>query len=168
VGSALLPVEGENGWQSDTRTVQIQGKTLFRRLETNSHSYGLVLGGVVRSQSVADQVANYYAYVPFTRSFGDDKAFLHVNLGAQRSGADPVTSLTYGAGAEISITPRLFVIAEVFGDNHTRQSYQGGVRIWLVPDHVQIDTTVGARAGDIGASRWFTVGLRLISPTLFK
>ena len=48
--------------------MNLQGKTLFRQLATNSYSYGLAIGGVVRSRGAADQVPNYYAYVPFTRS----------------------------------------------------------------------------------------------------
>lgn len=167
LGSAELPVD-DLGLRSYTRTVQVQGKTLFKTLETNSYAYGLAIGGVVRSRGAADRVPNYYAYAPFTRSLLDDRLFLNVNLGVQQAGADPVNSLTWGVGAEYGITPRVFLIAETYGDNHTRNSYQGGLRIWIVPNHVQIDTTVGAQSGNIGPTRWMTIGVRLISPPFLK
>ncbi|MEO7727990.1 MAG: hypothetical protein ABIS45_12110 [Burkholderiales bacterium] len=167
LGSAELPVD-DLGTRSNTRTVQIQGKTLFKTLETNGYSYGLAVGGVVRSNGAADQVPNYYAYMPYTRSLWDDRLFVHVNAGVQRAGVDPLNSATWGVGTEFGLTRRMFLIAEVFGSNHTRPSYQGGVRAWLVPNRVQIDATIGAEAGNIGASRWISVGLRLISPAFLK
>ena len=167
LGSAELPVD-DLGLRSTTRTVQMQGKTLFRNLETNSYSYGLAAGGVVRSRGAADQVPNYYAYLPLTRSLLDDRWFVHANLGVQRAGANPQNGMTYGIGTEYEIIPRVFAMVETYGDNHHRNSYQGGVRVWIVPNRVQIDATVGTIAGDYGGSRWFSIGLRLLSPSFLK
>ena len=167
LGSAELPVD-DLGLRSYTHTVQIQGKTLFRKLETNSYSYGLVAGGVVRSRGAADQVPNYYAYVPYTRSMLDDRWFVHANLGVQRAGEVPANGLTWGVGTEYGIMPRVFLILETYGDNHHRNSYQGGVRVWVVPNRVQIDATIGTQAGDIGGSRWMSIGVRLLSPPFLK
>jgi hypothetical protein len=167
LGSAELPVE-DLGLRSTTRTVQMQGKTLFRTLETNDYSYGLAVGGVVRSRGAADQVPNYFAYVPITKSLLDDRMFVHANLGVQRAGETPANGLTYGIGAEYGITPRVFLMLETYGDNHNRNSYQGGVRVWVVPNRVQIDATVGTIAGDYGGSRWISIGLRLLSPPFLK
>lgn len=167
LGSAELPVD-DLGLRSATRTVQMQGKTLFRSLETNSYAYGLAAGGVVRSRGAADQVPNYYAYAPFTRSMLDDRWFVHANLGVQRAGVEPKNGLTYGVGTEYGITPRVFLMVETFGDNHSRNSYQGGVRFWVVPNRVQIDATLGTQAGDVGGSRWISIGLRLLSPAFMK
>ena len=167
LGSAELPVE-DLGLRSSTRTVQMQGKTLFRTLETNSYSYGLAVGGVVRSRGAADQVPNYYAYLPLTRSLLDDRWFVHANLGVQRTGANPQNGMTYGIGTEYEILPRVFAMVETYGDNHQRNSYQGGLRVWIVPNRLQIDATVGTVAGDYGGSRWFSIGMRLLSPPFLK
>jgi len=167
LGSAELPVD-DLGLRSYTRTVQMQGKTLFRTLETNGYAYGLAVGGVVRSRGVADQVPNYYAYVPYTRSMLDDRWIVHANLGVQRAGEVPVNGLTWGVGTEYAIAPRVFLMVETYGDNHRRNSYQGGVRVWVVPNRVQIDATVGTVAGDYGGSRWISIGLRLLSPPFLK
>jgi hypothetical protein len=167
LGSAELPVD-DLGVRSYTRTVQMQGKTLFKQLETNGSAYGLAVGGVVRSRGAADQVPNYYAYVPFTRSLLDDRMFVHINVGVQRIGETPVNSLTYGIGTEYGLTPRIFLMLETYGDNHNRNSYQSGVRVWVVPNRVQVDATVGTVAGDYGGGRWISVGLRLLSPAFMK
>ena len=167
LGSAELPVD-DLGLRSYTRTVQMQGKTLFQQLETNGYSYGLAVGGVVRSRGAAEQVPNYYAYMPFTRSLLDDRMFVHANLGVQRSGESPVNGTTWGIGAEYSIVPRVFLMFETYGDNHHRHSYQGGVRVWIVPNRVQVDATVGTQAGDYGGSRWISIGMRLLSPPFLK
>lgn len=167
LGSAELPVD-DPGARSYTHTVQMQGKTLFKRFETNGYAYGLAVGGVVRSRGAAEQVPNYYAYVPYTHSFMDDRMFVHVNAGVQRAGETPLDSLTYGVGVEYGITQRIFLMLETYGDNHHRNSYQGGARVWIVPNRVQIDATVGTQAGDYGGSRWFSLGLRLLSPAFMK
>ena len=57
---------------------------------------------------------------------------------------------------------------ETYGDNHHRHSYQGGVRVWIVPNRVQVDATVGTQAGDYGGSRWISIGMRLLSPPFLK
>ena len=167
LGTAELPVE-DLGLRSTTRTVQMQGKTLFKTLETNGYSYGLAVGGVVRSRGAADQVPNYYAYVPFTRSMLDDRWFVHANLGVQRAGATPQDGMTYGIGTEYGINARTYLMVETYGDNHHRNSYQGGVRYWVVPNRVQIDATVGTVAGDYGGGRWFSIGMRFLTPAFLK
>ena len=46
-----------------------------------------------------------------------------------------------------------------------RPLYQVGVRYWVVPERVQVDTTFGNRLGAGGQERWISIGLRLLSPT---
>ena len=128
LGSAELPVD-DLGVRSYTRTVQMQGKTLFRQLETNGYSYGLAVGGIVRSRGAADQVPNYFAYMPFTRSLLDDRMFIHANLGVQRSGELPVNSLTWGIGTDRHHV-RVFLMVETYGDKSSSQSYRRGAFWW--------------------------------------
>jgi len=58
----------------------------------------------------------------------------------------------------------VFLIAETFGANRGRPSFQGGFRFWVVQDRVQVDTTYGNVLGGGTGARFFTVGLRLLSP----
>lgn len=148
----------------------LQGKTVFRPLETNGYAYGLAVGGYLHGDPAPGQgrLKSLYFYAPFSRSFLDDRVVAHVNLGAQKDRDTGRSAWTWGAGAEISFTPRVFLIAESYGDDRTRPYFQGGVRLWLVPNRVQVDATVGAQSGDARATRWFSLGVRLISPSLLK
>jgi hypothetical protein len=76
-----------------------------------------------------------------------------------------VSRATWGVGGELPLTPTLIAIAETFGEQDTgRARYQVGLRVWVVPKHVQIDTTYGNQLGQPESLRWFTVGVRLLSP----
>ena len=76
--------------------------------------------------------------------------------------------MTWGIGGELNLTPRVAIIAETYGNNHAQPFMQGGLRIWIVPNRVQIDTTMGAQSGNYGPSRWWTVGVRLLSPAFMR
>lgn len=167
LGSAKLANNGEAA-DDYSRTVQLQGKTIFRTLETNGHAWGLAVGGVVRAPALGDQVPNYYAYLPFTQSLHDDRWFIHANLGVQRQGVSPATGASAGIGTEYQVTPRVFAMIEAYGDNHALPSYQGGLRMWVVPNHIQIDATVGTQAGAPGANRWFSIGLRILTTPFLR
>jgi hypothetical protein len=166
LGGNSLP-DGAGGHVSD---YVVQGKTLFRPLETNGYAWGLA-AGIVRHgdpRPGQGQTSAAYFYVPVSASFADDRVVLHLNVGAQNNrdlGARPIT---YGLGSEITLTPRFVLIAETFGDDRTSNYYHAGIRIWVVPGRFQIDATRGAQSGDFGGTRWWTIGLRLISPALFR
>lgn len=185
VGGANL-VTDDPYFSGRSTTIQIQGKTLFKPLETNGYGIGLAVGGVIRSQGLSQQVPSYYFYVPVSTSFMDDRLVMHFNAGAQRIsrppyGAQEVFNLggqvvrpqpgyaaIWGVGGEYALNRRLYAIAETFGDSHQQPYVQAGLRFWVVPNHVQIDTTIGSQAGDWGGSRWISIGLRLLSPPFLK
>jgi hypothetical protein len=79
-----------------------------------------------------------------------------------------VKPVTYGVATEINFTNRFALIAETFGDDRGSPYYQGGIRLWVVPGRFQVDTTYGARSGDPGATNWWSIGVRLISPPFLK
>ena len=148
----------------------LQGKTLFRALETNGYAWGLAAGVVRHGDPMLGQgrTSATYFYVPVSASFADDRLVIHLNIGAQDNRDTHFKLVTYGLGSEINLTSRFALIAETFGDDRTRQYYQAGVRIWVVPGRFQIDATRGAQSADFGASRWWTIGVRLILPAFLK
>ena len=91
-----------------------------------------------------------------------------VNAAGQRVKPTPGWSLTWGVGGEFEVASNAYVIAETFGTNRDQPYFQGGVRVWLVPNRVQVDATVGSQAGNWGGARWFSLGLRLISPPFLR
>lgn len=153
--------------QATHTTAQVlQGKTLFRTLETNSWSWGLAVGHIQHPDQRNRLGGDVYAYVPATFSFRDDRVFVHTNLGWLREQQNGRHHATWGLGTEMQMTDRTWLIGESFGQNQGSPFYQVGVRHWLVPNHVQIDTTYGNRFGSGGVKgdeRWFSIGLRLLS-----
>ena len=149
---------------SGTRTtdVVLQAKTLFRKLETNSWSWGLG-GGTIRHPPEHGPAGDLYAYVPVTFSLRDDRTFVHTNIGWLRQKEDGRNRMTWGLGSETELTQRAWLIAEAYGQNEGRPFYQMGVRYWIVPNRVQTDATYGNRFGRDSGERWFSVGIRLLS-----
>lgn len=148
-----------------TTALQVQGKTLFKRLEPDGWAVGLVVGHLRRPfEPHRDALANLYSYIPASFSFNHDALVIHTNVGTSRPELASQHRPTWGVGAEIELTKSLYLIPEVFGHTAGRPQYQAGVRYWIVPNRVQLDATYGDRLGQYTEGRWFSLGLRLISP----
>jgi len=160
-GGALAWADGN---QESGATV-IQAKTLLKPLETNGYGIGFAAGYATQPGSA--HTGNPYFYVPVSFSLADDHVVIHTNLGYTRERENQENRLTWGVGSEVQLTPRAWLIAESYGQDKGNPFYQMGVRYWIVPGHVQIDTTYGSQFGAISEQHWFSIGLRLISPTLF-
>lgn len=141
----------------------VQAKTVFRELKPNDWGTGFALG---RNHHLGTgELASHhdvYGYIPVTWSLNNDQQFLHLNLGAVKSQIDSVLRKTWGVGAELEITPRTFLIAETYGVDGVKPSYQAGVRHWLQPNKFQVDLTTGSKANYTTQSRWFSIGIRLL------
>lgn len=161
LGGALSYSEGVR----ESGALQIQGKTLFKPLETNGYGLGLAFG--YATQPGSGQSGSPYFYVPASWSLADDRLVLHGNLGYTRERENQENRLTWGLGSEIQTTERLYVIAETYGQDKGAAFTQVGLRYWVIPNHMQIDTTWGSQFGHMRDQRWFSIGLRLISPRLF-
>lgn len=151
---------------SRTTDVVIQGKTLFKPLETNGYGAGLVVG-TVRHPAInagSNQLGDVYAYVPASLSLASDRVVLHANLGALRSSEDRRNHATWGLSSEMELNRRVHVITETFGPATGKSYVQLGFRYWLVPDRMQVDATWGERLHGGGSERWYTLGLRILTP----
>ena len=140
----------------------LQGKTLFKPLETNGWGWGLAMGMARDPRRDAGGGHDMYAYVPASFSLLNDKVVLHTNVGWLREQGTRSNHLTWGLGSETQLQERTWLIAETYGQGSGKPLVQVGLRYWLVPDRVQIDATYGNRIGE-GSQRWFSVGLRLLS-----
>jgi len=154
----------ENG-NAQSGALVIQGKTLFKPLTTNGWGIGLAAG--YSTQPGAGQSGSPYFYIPTSFSLADDRVVIHTNIGNLRERESQKNHLTWGLGGEFQTTERLYVIAETFGQDKGSAFFQGGLRYWIVPGHVQVDTTYGSRIGQIHDAHWLSIGLRLITPQLF-
>lgn len=154
-----------DGKRQESGAAVVQLKTLFKPLETNGYGIGLAAGYATQPGSA--HTGNPYFYVPVSFSLADDRLVIHTNLGYTRERENQENRLTWGIGSEIQLTTRSYLIAESYGQDKGNPFFQVGIRHWIVPNHVQIDTTYGSRFGAISSEHWFSIGLRLISPTLF-
>lgn len=161
LGGALAYSQGKQ----ESGALVTQGKTLFKALETNSYGIGLAAG--YATQPGNGQSGSPYFYIPVSFSLADDQLVIHTNLGNLRERETRQNRLTWGIGGELQTTSRLHVIAESYGQDKGSAFFQTGLRYWLLPKHVQIDTTYGSQIGHIADQHWFSIGLRLISRRLF-
>lgn len=140
----------------------LQLKTLVQPLQTNGSGWGLAVGWVrhVAAQPGPNQWGNTYAYVPGSWSFRDDRVIVHANLGWLRQRRTGQHSLSWGLGAEWTLTARLQAIAESFGDHRSQPFWQAGMRYGVLPGLLQVDATVGSMVQGPDASRWLSIGLR--------
>jgi hypothetical protein len=146
----------------NSRSLLAQAKTLLKPLETNGSGYALTLG-VVRLSPSGPGSGETNPFVNGVGSFSlaDDAVVIHTNLGARRDGGADMTRGTWGAGAEIRVTERLFGIVETYGERGEKPTRHLGLRVWVVPSRVQVDTTLGFEHTD-PERRFYTVGLRLL------
>ncbi|MGZ5039952.1 MAG: hypothetical protein ACXWBQ_04345 [Usitatibacter sp.] len=161
-GGARTRENGESAFTDE----QVQAKTIFRPLETNGWGVGLAVGTVrhPRREVESGWPGDVYFYVPASFSYLDDKWVVHVNAGVTRLRDEGRNLATWGLGNEIRLRDDLFFIPEVFHNATGRPFYQLGLRYWVVKDRVQVDTTFGNRAASDTSERWFSIGLRLLSP----
>lgn len=148
----------------DFTNVQFQAKSLLKPLETNG--YGVALSaGVVHHPNAEERklLGNVYVNVPVSLSFLDDRFVTHLNVGANRDTENRRNRLTWGVGTETQLHPRVYLVAETYGQHQGKPSFQAGFRFWVVKDRLQLDTTYGNVFGGGTGTRFFTVGLRFLS-----
>ena len=146
-------------------TIQAQLKTILIPLATDGFGLGLAAGFLRQDgrDAPARPFHNAYFYVPMSQGFANDRFVIHINIGASYDRNDGRTSRTWGIGSEAAITPRVYFIAETYGDGTGAPFRHAGFRFWIVPNRLQLDATYGQRAGET-SSRWMSVGMRVLFP----
>ena len=141
---------GRNRIEDDYSSV-VQAKFLMKPLDTNRVGYALSAG--------------FFGHDPYwngiaSASFLDDRSVVHVNLGMIRN--DDADRGTWGLGLEqLLAAPRLYGIVETFGQRGDKPTLHIGLRVWIVPNRLQIDGTHGHRSSN-PEQRFNTLGLRVI------
>ncbi|WP_228273780.1 hypothetical protein [Rhodocyclus tenuis] len=155
--------------EAATQDYLLQAKTLLRTLEADGFGLGFAAGRVMHPtvNPGPNLFGNTYAYVPLTLAFADGRTLIHGNLGWLREHNSRQDKLTWGIGGEYAFGQRVSAIAEVFGDNRAQAFWQTGVRVFIVPDRVQIDATLGGQNDSGPGGRWFSLGLRLTPAQMF-
>ena len=150
-----------DGTGTRTTSLVLQGKTLFRPLEANGWGWGAALGVASDPRTGARDV---YGYLPVSWSLRNDHSFLHANLGVKQEGLVKLRQITWGLGLEQPVADHFGLIGEAFSQDKGRPFLQFGLRYWVLRDRVQLDATAGNRMGSATNERWFSIGLRLLTP----
>jgi hypothetical protein len=152
--AGYIRVDSAPAGNSDTAVLQV--KNLLKPLETNGAGFALTLG------TFAGDKWSPYVNGIGSFSLADDRVVLHTNVGAIRDNVAAMSRWTWGAGAEILLmAPRLYGILESYGQRADKPTLHTGLRIWLVPNRVQVDTTVGVQHAS-PERRFGSVGLRIL------
>lgn len=111
----------------------------------------------------AQRVASPYVNCIGSVSFFGDRLVLHANLGAVRDQQSDLTRGTWGLGAELLLlAPRVYGIIEEYGQRKDKPTLHTGLRIWIVPNRMQVDATVGRQHAAPLDRRFGTIGLRVL------
>ena len=155
-----------------TRTTDgvVQVKHVYRPLSPDGWGSGVAAGYVSHPalETGSNVLGDAYGYLLNSFAFGGERLFVHTNLGAIHERATRENRVIWGVGIEAQLWARGYLVAETYGRDVGRPWYQAGLRVWLVPDRVQVDATIGGRAEAGTNERWISVGLRLLSPPFLR
>lgn len=138
----------------------LQGKTLFREMKTNSWGTGLAFG-VIRSRH--GNVGSDFIYLPLSSSFADDDLIIHANLGWLKNHSSGSNRTTWGLGAEYSLTERVSVFSEAFGDDVIRPIIHTGLNLSIIPNKINLNITGGRDLAIDTERNFYSIGLNVYS-----
>lgn len=152
-----------------TQDYVAQIKTLFKALETNGWGLGFAIGKVMHPEIKPgpNLFGSTYMYLPASFSFSDDKLVVHGNIGILKENKTDITKTTFGVGSEYRLTNNLLGIAELFGDDREKPFLQLGFRYSLMPNLLQLDTTLGQPLAGKSEDLWISFGARFTPEKLF-
>jgi hypothetical protein len=161
-GAGLVRDAGENPVDASFA----QAKTVLRPLRPNEWGLAFTLGRSLERAAGAGErnTPSNYLNVPISLSLRDDDILLHANAGLRRDMAQGRNFGNWGLSAEIRLRERLQLIVETYGESRSSTLAQGGLRLWLIPDRLQVDATLGTDWRGTRESRWATLGLRVLTP----
>jgi len=147
----------------------MQAKKRWKVLEPGDWGISSTLGTLQHAgHTLSERVNDVYLNIPVTWSIGQDR-FAHLNVGWVKHQAQGYGAKTWGLALEQPFNSQVIGILETYGEEKQNTKYQVGLRFWVVPQRVQLDTTLGNVWGSSSNSgqRWVSVGLRLLSPPLY-
>ena len=146
----------------DSRFNILQAKTLIKALQTNGSGYALTVGALRVSPFQTAHTTNPYLNGIGSFSFAEDRVVIHANLGAINDRQAGMVRATWGLGAEIAFHPRLYGIIESYGQRADKPTLHYGLRVWIVPNRVQVDGTLGAQHSGPPQRAFSSLGLRVL------
>jgi hypothetical protein len=141
----------------------LQAKRLLKPLEENGWGIGLV-GSAGRFGGGDERTWAYSALAAVSRSPAEGRVRLHGNAGAVYVYRTRHLGGLWALAGELDVTERVTLVGEVLGVAGEGRLGQLGARLWIVPDRVQIDGTIGRTDVSGRTESFFTLGIYLATP----
>lgn len=156
---------GDEG-RSTANEVEVKG--LWREIERDGYGLGWVLNSEVGRHPGPGQrrTRQHSALLLASYPVLPDRLTLHANLGGRWEREERRGGINGGFLAELELNSQVALLAEVYGSSRTRRGYQAGVRLTLVPDHVDLSVTRGGDDSNVHGRRYWAVSVEITSPNL--
>lgn len=158
------------GYSNTGKTDYIfQTKNRLTSLSTHEIGTGIIIGAVAHPEITknANQIANYYAYVPFSFSLSNDQNLFHTNVGWRYDKDTQEHNTIWRVGFEIPFNASWSSVGETYGDYRKNSYWQLGLRYVLISDVFQLDSSIGGALNNSLTERWVSLGFRWSSNKLF-
>jgi hypothetical protein len=152
--------------RSVSNVVQLKG--LWRELERDGYGIGWSVSSEARRHPATGQkrVSEHEVTLLASRAVLSDKFTVHANFGGRWNRDDQRGALTAGALGELELNSRVALLAEVYGSSHVRRGFQAGMRVSVIPDHLDLTLTRGGDDRNERGSRYWALGIQIVSPKL--
>jgi hypothetical protein len=152
VGAQLVRFRSGGEWGTD---LIVKGKTSLVPLGDGKVGVAFIAGAAY--SFTEHQTVAAFANLPVSFQISEALRF-NVNAGVLRNLADTRTVVTWGAGADFSVSPRITLVAEVFGFN-SETGAQAGIR-YTPHEKIDFDLIYGRNLTGERAD-WVTLGVNL-------
>lgn len=139
-----------------------QYKRMLRDLAPGDVGVAIAVGSVL-----SEGRALPYFYMPISWMSRGEGSLIHLNVGGASNEKRTLADRTWGLGLEQQITHSAWLIAERYSPSASQWQAQAGVRWWVLPGRLQLDTTTGQQHTGPFKARFTSVGLRWIFPQPF-
>ncbi len=130
---------------------------------------GWAIGGVAGLlYDLGGDIEEIFAYIPYTQMIFNDSSVLHINAGFEAVQEDDWGyELITGIRGDFGITERFAILSEVAAANFGDVFYQGGLRISLIPDLLEMDITYGEGFRRMETAPGFNIGMAFTPDSLW-
>jgi hypothetical protein len=150
----------EAGWSDD---YVVQAKTIVKPLAENGWGVGLA-ASAARFGGGAERTWGYTGLLIVSRSLAANRVRIDANAGAAYVYRTRHLGGAWGLAGSYDVTERVTLVAEVLGVGGEGWLAQAGARLWLVPERVQLDGTIGRSDFSGRTETIFTLGIYLATP----
>lgn len=122
---------------------------------------GWAVGGVAGILYDLDgDLEEVFAYIPYSRMIFNESSALHINAGFEAVQEENWEyEIITGLRGDFGINERFTILSEVAAANFGDVFYQGGLRISLIPDLLEMDITYGEGFRRMETAPGFNIGI---------